>query len=374
MTVTSGTNFSTPAHGGNLSWAAQVAGCRSGDILDFSASINPLGPPRSVLAALQGSLGQLRSYPDPQYRQLRRAVAAVHGLDPEWVVPGNGAAELLTWAGRDLAGLTLTVLMTPSFGEYQRCLTSAGGVSWAYALPSWQASGAKGLLAALAEAPQACGIIVNNPHNPTGLLWRHQDLLPLVESFGLVVVDEAFMDFVAPADQESLASLVPHYPNLVVLRSLTKFYSLPGLRLGYALAHPQRCRTWQAWRDPWPVNCLAAAAGIAALADLDFQQTTRDWLGTARPHLRTGLTTCNLQVPFPGAANFLLGYTPLSALVLQHALLTQARVLIRDCMSFPELGSHYFRVAVRTIEEQERLLEALEAVGASSAGEDQSRR
>ena len=111
-----------PVHGGNLAWAAALAGCSPAAILDFSASISPLGPPKSAIAAIQASLGNLSYYPDPDYRELRSALSHVHQLPPEWILPGNGSAELLTWAGWDLAKLAATCLVTPAFGDYWRAL------------------------------------------------------------------------------------------------------------------------------------------------------------------------------------------------------------------------------------------------------------
>jgi histidinol-phosphate/aromatic aminotransferase/cobyric acid decarboxylase-like protein len=172
-------------------------------------------------------------------------------------------------------------------------------------------------------------------------------------------VDEAFMDFVLPGQQQSVIDWVGRYDNLVVLRSLTKFYRLPGLRLGYAIAQPERLRCWQQWRDPWPVNALAEAAAIAAVQAVAFQQQTWDWLGPAREALFKGLERVEGLEPLPGAANFLLVRCGVSVTALQARLLKQHRILIRDCMSFEELGDRYFRVAVRLRSENERLVAAI---------------
>jgi histidinol-phosphate/aromatic aminotransferase/cobyric acid decarboxylase-like protein len=147
------------------------------------------------------------------------------------------------------------------------------------------------------------------------------------------------------------------------LRSLTKFYSLPGLRLGYAIGHPDRWQRWQQWRDPWPVNTLAAAAAIAALKDTEYQQAVWQWLPSARTQLSQGLSALPGLTPFPGVANYLLVQTQqMSGPDLQYRLLTEHRIFIRDCLSFPELGDRYVRVAVRTETDNQRLLSALAAV------------
>lgn len=355
-----------PLHGGNLAWAAGLANCPPELILDFSASINPLGPPASAIAAIQSHLGDLRAYPDPGYRSLRGALGQFHQLPPEWILPGNGAAELLTWACRDLAALEATYWVTPAFGDYGRALQAFAAQNEALPLALThlleQPAAAMDLVSVLTHWPQSsrsCGLLINNPHNPTGALFEQQSLQSCLEQFGLVVVDEAFMDFLPPETEQSLLETVQQHPNLVILRSLTKFYSLPGLRLGYAIAHPERLQRWQQWRDPWPVNALAAAAAEAVLADSSFQQQTWEWLPRARSQLWQGLAELPGLRPYPGAANFLLVHTEKPGSELQARLLRDHQILIRDCLSFPELGEQAFRVAVRTPDQNQRLLRGL---------------
>jgi L-threonine-O-3-phosphate decarboxylase len=329
-----------------------------------------LGPPPSALAAITRQLNTVASYPDPHYPELRHAIAQHHHIDPDWVLPGNGAAELLTWAGLALSKLDTTLLPTPAFGDYWRSLqtfgtrilprsliTEAGEIGdLDFALRHLP----NGLPSATAiDIPHSLGLLINNPHNPTGQIWSQETLLPYLSKFELVVIDESFMDFLPPHQQPSLIPIVAEYPNLVILRSLTKFYSLPGLRLGYCIAHPDRLRQWQNWRDPWPVNSLAAVAAIAAIADTEFQQMTWDWLAPTRDRLFQGLSQIPGLHPYPGAVNFLLVRSDSSCVELQTQLLQQHQILIRDCMSFPELGDRYFRVAVRTLAENDRLLAAL---------------
>ena len=206
------------------------------------------------------------------------------------------------------------------------------------------------------------GLLLNNPHNPTGKLFSRESVLPYLERFALVVVDEAFMDFLPPEEEQSLIGLVQEYENLVILRSLTKFYSLPGLRLGYAIAHPQRLAKWKSWRDPWPVNTLAAAAAIAALQDTEFQNLTWKWLPGARNQLFQGLASILGLTPIEGSVNYLLVESQRSTSQLQQHLLRQHQILIRDCLSFKELGDRFFRVAVRTKADNQCLLTALETI------------
>ncbi|OYD87601.1 threonine-phosphate decarboxylase [Nostoc sp. 'Peltigera membranacea cyanobiont' 213] len=346
-----------PAHGGNLAWAAALAGCPPDAILDFSASISPLGPPNSAIAAIMSQLGNLKHYPDPNYSELRLALSHFHQLPPEWILPGNGSAELLTLLGRELAQLAATILITPAFGDYYRTLAAynANVLECPLSLVTghWSLTKEKG------EKRNHKGLLLNNPHNPTGKIFSRDSILPYLEQFALVVVDEAFMDFVPPDEEQSLIPVVQEYANLVILRSLTKFYSLPGLRLGYAIAHPDCLAKWQQWRDPWPVNTLAAAAAIAALQDTEFQQQTWAWLPPARNQLFQGLAKILGFQPQVSAANFLLVESQKSTSQLQQQLLKHHQILIRDCLSFKELGDRFFRVAVREESDNQRLLTAL---------------
>jgi L-threonine-O-3-phosphate decarboxylase len=368
------------AHGGNIVWASALAGCAPSAVLDFSASISPLGPPDSVINAICSHLPDICHYPDPNYSELRLVLSRFHQVPPEWILPGNGSAELLTLAARELTELSATVLMTPAFGDYSRALAAYGGEILSFSLvQNWESQNENlnlaeqksrvfetGIITDLSgildfkKINQNSGLILNNPHNPTGFLISREAIASCLECFKLVIVDEAFMDFLPPHQEQSMMELIEEFPNLVILRSLTKFYSIPGLRFGYAIAHPQRLQRWQSWRDPWSVNTLAGAAAIAGLADTEFQQKTWNWLPNARNQLLTGLTQIPTLKPFPGCANYLLVQTQLSGLELQQKLLKKHQILIRDCISFPELGDHFFRIAVRTSAENQRLLAALQ--------------
>jgi L-threonine-O-3-phosphate decarboxylase len=352
-----------PHHGGNLSWAAALSGCRPQEILDFSASINPLGPPASVLAAITQHLRDIQAYPDPSAAALREQLSLHHQVPIEWVMVGNGAAELLTWACRSLSEMTQVHLLTPAFGDYWRALKAFNSRVFPHSIfAAKQQSSHEFTLPTLTANVldlARSGLLLNNPHNPTGQLFAKVDVLGLVENFGRVVIDEAFMDFLPSGDQHSLIPEIVNYPHVVVLRSLTKFYSIPGLRLGYAIGHPDLLRQWKTWRDPWSVNALAIAAGVAALQDTVFQQQTYDWLAAAVPQLREGLAQLPGLEVISGAVNFVLVRCDASVTQLQEHLLKQHQILIRDCVSFPELGDRYFRVAVRTISENQRLLAAL---------------
>lgn len=348
-----------PKHGGNLTWAAKIAGCPTSSLKDFSASINPLGIPQTVLTAIEEDIPRLVAYPNPEYPRLRNCLAKECGIEQDYILPGNGASELLTWAAQDLAQQQKTYLIVPAFSDYSRALKAFGAKIHTIncLIPFGDLSS---LIAQNNQINSHAGLLLNNPHNPTGKLWRKEEIIPYLSQFALVVIDEAFMDFLPPSQQQSLIDLVPDYPNLIVIRSLTKFFSIPGLRIGYAVTNPERITRWQEIRDPWSVNTLAEVAAIAGIKDRDFQYDTWNWLTDAREELYQNLNKIPGLTAFPSAANFLLVKTEVSATSLQEKLLKKYHIYIRDCLSFAELGDRYFRVAVRTLPENQLLLEALE--------------
>ncbi|MBE9202977.1 threonine-phosphate decarboxylase [Synechocystis salina LEGE 06099] len=364
--------FERPHHGGNLGWAAQMAGCPAFSLLDFSASINPLGPPAAILAAIESALPALHHYPDPEYLRLRQAIAAYHHLPVDWVLPGNGSAELLTLAGRTFANLDCTYVVGPAFGDYGRSWRGVGAelqtIPWEVDQPwPWQKLRSPSEITDnIATQPQKRGLILNNPHNPSGALLARKEVLPLLPHYQWVLLDEAFMDFLPPEKEQSLVPHLGEHPNLIILRSLTKFYRLPGLRLGYALGHPDILSQWQAWRDPWPVNVLAEAAAIACLEAEEFRQQVWQWLPPIRAALQKDLASLPGLLPVTSQANFLLVKTAIPAPELQLELLIKFQILIRDCLSFPELGQDFFRVAVRTMADNQKLTQALASIMATA--------
>jgi histidinol-phosphate/aromatic aminotransferase/cobyric acid decarboxylase-like protein len=205
---------------------------------------------------------------------------------------------------------------------------------------------------------------ITNPHNPTGQLWSRESLEPLLQRFALVIVDEAFLPLVPGGEAQSMLPWVGRCPGLVVIRSLTKLAAIPGLRLGYALADPTRLARWAAWRDPWPVNGLAAAAGVALMGDGAWDRRVQGWLAREGPWLAEGLAQLPGLVPMASAANFLLvrgerAGVPLPLHSLRLALEQRHRILVRDCRSFAGLGETWLRLAVLDRRGNRRLLGAL---------------
>jgi histidinol-phosphate/aromatic aminotransferase/cobyric acid decarboxylase-like protein len=356
-------------HGGNLEATAAALGVRPGQLLDASASLAPLRLQVAWQAAGAGAvLAGLRDYPDRDHHALRDAIAGLHRLDPAWVLPGNGAAELFTWAARDAAAAGCSALPVPGFADYGRALACWGGASTAWTLPlQWDGAFPQ----PLPQPPAAPVLWITNPHNPTGQLWSRASIEPLLAGQQLVIVDEAFLPLVHGGEAQSLIPLLAAHPNLVVIRSLTKLYGLAGLRLGYALAQPDRLARWARWRDPWPVNGLAAALGVRLLDAPDRYRRHCSWVQAWSAREGAWLTArlAALQgpwgrlTPMPSVANYLLLRGETSLVPLREALERRHGVLLRDCRSFEGLDGRWLRIGFQDRRGNRRLLSALSRIG-----------
>ena len=368
-------------HGGNLQQLAARLDCHPGQVLDASASLVPFGPPPSLRRALHRALGSaVFPYPDRGYLALRQAIAQHHGLDAEQVLPGNGAAELFTWAARDAAAWR-SLLPVPGFLDYPRALacwdapftTLPLRLHWSVPGPLDPVSAvAPGLPRRWLEDPQGAAaaaggshgrsggtaLWITNPHNPTSQLWGRTPLQRLLQHHDLVIVDEAFLPLVPNGEAHSLIPLLPAHPNLVVIRSLTKQFAMAGLRLGYALGDPARLQRWQGWRDPWPVNGLAAAVAPALLADQRWQRRVHRWVARELSPLQQQLNALPGITALPSAANYLLLRGERSLLPLRLGLERQ-RIVLRDCRSFVGLDEHWLRLALCRGGENRRIVRAM---------------
>lgn len=348
------------AHGGDLRQLAAAAGVTPGELLDFSANINPLGLSSRVEGAIRTALPSVVHYPDPVCSTLREALADYHGLSPEQVLAANGSTELIYLLARALAPRRALILH-PAFSEYEAALELVGAHLTHALLEE-----ARGFLPDMSGiVPRLLGqdlVILANPNNPAGSLIPEPDLLVLLEaadrSGAVTVVDEAFIDFV---EEGSLKRTLADFPRLLLLRSLTKCFALPGLRVGYALAAPELLARLLRFREPWSVNILAQAAAVAALGDREYQERSRLLVPRWREEFRQALEQFDALRVFPGVANYLLVrlLDPVVAAPILKERLLRERIAIRDCSSFRGLGQAFARLAVRPPSEQARLLDAL---------------
>lgn len=357
-------------HGGNIFSAARRLGLPPETLSDFSASINPLGISPAVRNALICALDRLVHYPDSSHLTLKQALACYHGLSPANFAIANGSTELIYNLPALLPGKK-ALIISPSFSEYVRALNQHGWEIQHFVLtPENNFSIDIGKLEqALAGGINA--LYLCNPGNPNGSLHPRvvlEQVYRLCLAAGtFMVLDEAFMDF---CEEATAKHFVAHCSNAIVLRSMTKFFAIPGLRLGYAIGNSNTTliEDLDAMGGPWSVNTLAQEAGVAALQDGEHNRKTLEYIRQERRVLIQKLEQFPQLRVYPSDVNYLLVEIKdgLSAGELRECLLDQ-RILIRDCSSFMGLSERFFRIAIRTGQENRHLLECLEGVFKSAS-------
>ncbi len=314
-------------HGGDLFAVSRERGWDWREVLDFSASINPLGPAPAVFEAIRNSVEKVAHYPEREPLRLRRALAELWQVDEERILLGNGATELLHFFARVEAHERVT-LAVPVFSEFHRAYPQACIVP-ADNPQMWPSDGL---------------LVLTQPNNPTGQTVR------LGAGSHPLLIDESFLEFTGLQ-----SAMDTTRPNLYVLRSLTKFYALPGLRVGALVADAEVVAGWREVREPWQVNVLAEEAALAAIADVDHARRTVEFVSTERAWLLSQLNSLNEIQPVPSTANYIFVRLDYSAAVLCRHFLG-AKILVRNCAGTQGVNGEAVRVAVRTRRENETLI------------------
>jgi threonine-phosphate decarboxylase len=355
-------------HGGNLYEIAMKEGIDPKKIIDFSASVNPLGlSPRAKKKILKEGPEAVLHYPDSGCGELRTALAQFHGIPEDCILPGAGSTEFIYSLPRVMK-LERILLVTPAFSEYENALEIQSRDCRIHFFETREEDGfelnVEGLLLAMTEGYDA--LYLCNPNNPTGILTEREDLLRVLSRAERekvwFILDEAFIDFIPG---ESLLREAARSSRLVVLRSMTKFYALPGLRSGYLVSNPGVIEKLSRVKEPWAVNALAQIAAVESLRDPVYAERTLAYVRQEREALTLGLQGIPGFIPYPSSANYLLiqlhPSLNLTAAELRQTLIPRG-ILIRDCQSFHHLGPYFFRVAVRSRSENQALLKALRQV------------
>ncbi|MHB0885470.1 MAG: threonine-phosphate decarboxylase CobD [Bacillota bacterium] len=364
-------------HGGNVAAAARLYRVPAGSLIDFSANIVPWGPPASVREAITESFEAIKRYPDPNYGRLRRALGRFLEVPVDCLAVGNGAADLIHQLVRRVRPRTV-VVVDPTFSEYGAAARGIGVEVVSVMLDAGRGFrlNAKALLAVVDEGSL---VFLCNPNNPTGGLLPRPETLAVAEAIrsqgAFLAVDESFLDFLPDPRSESVAGEAGAGSDLAVIGSLTKFFALPGLRLGYLVADTAFIRAFEDGRAPWTVNAFAEQAGLAAVADHGFASRVRRLVGEEREYLTEGMKGLGWLQPQPSTVNFILAritgspdrrrWPVLTSSDLTGALARRG-VLVRDGRSFAGLGSDHIRVAVRDRADNRRLLAALRSLAHDS--------
>ena len=351
-------------HGGNVYEIASRLGCAPEAVLDYSASINPLGPPPGLLEEFNRYFNRLQHYPDIRNTSLLDALSRFHSLNQEQIVVGNGSTELIYWLPAVL-GIRSAVVVLPTFGEYRKAF-ELQGIRMHKLFTSQETDfqpTVEQLEAACAEfSPEA--ILFTQPASPAGTLMPREVRDWIVrksrETNLYAIIDEVFVDF---CEEESFKGALKESPRLVLIRSMTKFYGIPGLRLGYLLTSKELADRMHGSLPPWSVNTLAQIAGEYCLGREEYRGETLEMVDRERRRMTERLEGMNAFRVFPGSANYILARldNPLpDAGVLQREILMSEHIIIRDCRSFEGLNERYFRLAVRLPEQNDRLLAGIE--------------
>lgn len=343
-------------HGGNIYILSEKLCLNEKDIIDFSASINPLGIPESVISAIKDNIKYLHNYPDPDAKRLRLQIAKQHKINPESIICGNGSTEMIYLVARALRPERV-LIPAPTFSEYER----ACEISCKLKVESYQLKQENDFDIdpdVFIQKIKGCVMaFLCNPNNPTGRVLKKADVIKIADASKkfkcYLVVDEAFIDF---CPDESVMTKVQHNPYLIVLRSLTKFYALSGLRIGYGVFPLNITETIKKHKEPWTVNTLAQTAGIAAFKDIEFKKKTFRVIKQEKDFLEKEFKRFEISY-IPSEANYYL-------LRLNNAkeIISELRnkgILVRDCSNFKGLDGKYIRIAVKSREDNMRLLKEL---------------
>lgn len=347
----------TPIHGGDIVSARERI---TGRIIDFSANLNPMGMPPGVVRALQEATPEFAAYPDPQCRALTARLAEVWQVPKEYIVCGNGAADMiyrLVYALRPRKAM----IVVPTFTEYQQALESIGCAIAHHHV--WATSNFVLTDSILKNITSELDVVfLCNPNNPTGHVadqtLMRKILARCVTCGVLLVVDECFNEFLDDGAEDSVIDLTSSFPNLFVLRAFTKIYAMAGLRLGYCVcSHGALLERMKMCGQPWSVSTPAQIAGLAALDDQRYLQATHRLIAEERDYLINALTGLGFKV-IGSKANFIFFKLSCTMPPLVEQL-EEKGIVVRTCEDFVGLDENYYRIAVRTHEENSILIQAL---------------
>lgn len=344
--------MSQHVHGGDI--------YRYPDVLDFSANINPLGTPESVIAAAKDSLHKIEHYPDVDKEELVTALSVYEQVPKEFIICGNGAAELIfsvVWARKPKKAL----LAAPTFAEYGQALKSVDcQIDYFYLEEKQGFTVSADILEKITGELDI--LFLCNPNNPTGVLIEQgllDDILKCCrEQNVFLVLDECFVDFLERPQEAEKKDRLAVCPDLFILKAFTKRYAMAGLRLGYGLCSNQEVlENMRSVMQPWSISIPAQEAGVAALKEESYVNLSRRLVQEEREYLKEELCKLGLRV-FDSRANYIFFYGPEDF----GERMMEKKIMIRDCSNYPGLSMGYYRIAVRTRDENEKLVLAMKEI------------
>ena len=366
-------------HGGNIFQFAHEQRIEPYEVVDFSANINPLGPSQRGLDALNAQLRYISHYPDATNDDVLNAIADTYEMDKHQIIVGNGAAELL-YAICRLPGYTGAFVPAPGFSEYKEALEASKiPVRDIFYRPREDDNGKPyfevpylALETFAAELKGQDGRIIvflGNPNNPDGTLLDKDHIRTvasmLKDANSLLVIDESFIDFVGndplQDNEHSMRSLVNEFDNIIVVHSFTKFYAVPGLRIGAAFANETLITQLQQYIPSWSVNTLAQAYTKAALNDVDYIKRTKQELNEERAFMYNALDDIEGITVYPPSANFILFQVNQEGITANYINeeLKKYNMIVRNCDSYVGLTNHWVRIAIKDHDTNIKLVDKL---------------
>lgn len=356
-------------HGGNIHKFLRTQTSLPHTFFDFSANINPLGLSEKVRSSIKNNIDTIIHYPDVDGYELKNMLSQYYQVSYDSLTLGNGAVELL-YILCNLIQPKTALILAPSFSEYESASRAAKAKIKYYYLNEKNdfLFDINKFLLALEPLGKNDIIFLGNPNNPTGTSITSQDLEKILHyahrNHCFVVVDESFIDFLPNATNYTVRHLIKNYKNLIVLHSLTKFYAIPGLRLGFVITSPEFTQKLHHAKDPWNVNCLAQIAGIAALQDKEYQEKSRSFMKQEIDFFYKNLIAINTLKIYRPMVNFVLvnlEKTNIKSHELRKQLLKRD-ILIRDCANYPGLSNQYVRFAIKRHDENIFFIETLKKI------------
>jgi threonine-phosphate decarboxylase len=323
------------------------------------------------LEAVKENAKLIRYYPDPNPVEFKEEIAHYVGnnVETENLLLGNGSIELIYMITEILPKGFKALIPVPSFSEYEKAALRVGGEPVFLQLPQNFALETEKIKKAITDDTKI--LCICNPHSPSGTLYSKEAVLDLVKFCSkkdvIFSVDENYIEFADKSLDNTLAGMVKDYENLFVIRSVTKFYGMAGIRFGYAIAAGTLIDKLQTTRLPWSVNGLACQVTLAAFNDKEFIKNTKETIAKNRADLAKALGEIEGLNVYPSVTNFLLvkiDNKKITSTTVKE-LLAKERILIRDCCTFIGLDNHYFRVTVRSAKDNWRLVEKLKEILAS---------
>lgn len=344
-------------HGGNVEEISRTYGIKEDEIIDFSANINPIGISLEVKKAMIEALNKVERYPDITYYEFKKAIEEYESVDINNILLGNGAAEVIFNIVRGLKP-EKALIPAPTFVEYEDALKSVGCSINHYKLKE-DFNLDLGFIDQIKEDIDI--VFICNPNNPTGVLTSKEYILEVIKKAKkfntAVVIDESFLDFVAEKHRFSAISLVNEYKNLIVVKSLTKFFAFPGIRVGYGItSNDNYINNINNISIPWAINTVAAAGAVAALKQKGYINKTIDYVKEEKEYLYKKLSEFEGLKVYKPSVNFMF-FKDIKGINLKENLLKYG-ILIRSCDNYIGLDKGYYRVAVRTREENDDLVES----------------